>query len=266
MHALLAGANLLAMAALSLPPWNQPSSQPSWKRNPPLHAVLQWLKQDGSQVARHTVEAIQSGAVHLETLDHMSVQDCIQLFTDNPAEWAHVDPRECGDPSLPFATVPDAVLRTVTGFQVQWRIYISVHQSLADAAETLVHEVNHIANHSNTHASSPARILADEYRAYWVATTWFDHHPPNAAACRKLKEFIIQSYVLSGVTPADVEDVPTGNLDNRVAFTEGSTAGCSVASLSGSNHSRVPAPHGGQTVWRNHPEHLGVTRTRKHRT
>lgn len=187
-----------------------------------LGDVLAILENSHSPIAANTIRALQSGAVHLDTLDRMTVEDCVQLLVENPKPWAGIASAEqCGsNPGL--ARVPAPVLQRVSGFQNENRIYVNPARSPKDMAATVVHEMNHVVNHSGEHYGTQAEIFAEEYRAYFVAQQFEDAgRPAGGAWLGWMKRWIVEQYGLDRVPPAGQADRPTGNLDNDITLSSG---------------------------------------------
>lgn len=187
--------------------------------------VLSVLERHPSEVARNTLHAVRDGKVVFDTLDRLTVADCRQLVEENAAQWAGVvEADECiaSESDARLAKVPARILQKVSGYQHENRIYVRSDAKLKDAAATLVHETNHVANATHERYETPREKLEEEYRAYWVALNFTDGRAPGAGYLLWLKGWIIEQYKLSGVAPSDLADRPAGNLDNR--FPEPSVA------------------------------------------
>lgn len=187
--------------------------------------VLSVLERHPSVVAKNTLAAVRDGKVVFDTLDRLTVADCRQLVTENHAQWnGVVAADECiaSDSDETVAKVPAKILARVSGYQHENRIYVRSDAKIKDAAATLVHETNHVANATHERYSTPREKLEEEYRAYWVALNFTDGRAPGAGYLLWLKGWIIEQYALHGVAPNDLSDRPSGNLDNR--FPEPSVA------------------------------------------
>ena len=179
--------------------------------------VLGVLERHPSTIAQNTLAAVLDGKVVFETLDRLSVADCRQLVQENPAQWSGVvSADECvaNDDGI-AAKVPARILQRVSGYQHENRIYVRADSKVKDAAATLVHETNHVANATHERYTTAREKLEEEYRAYWVALLFTDGRAPGAGYLLWLKGWIIEQYALAGVSPAELGDVPAGNLDNR---------------------------------------------------
>lgn len=179
--------------------------------------VLGVLERHPSAIARNTLAAVRDGKVVFDTLDRLTVADCRQLVEENPDQWSGVVAAdECvaatGDG---IADVPERILERVSGYQHENRIYVRADAKAKDAAATLVHETNHVANATHERYSTSREKLEEEYRAYWVALVFTDGRAPGAGYLAWLKGWIIEQYALTGVGAGDLADIPAGNLDNR---------------------------------------------------
>ncbi len=194
-----------------------------------LRDVVMVLASSPSPIAANTVDAIRSGAVVVETLDRLSVEDCKQLIGENPRQWSGVvSADECVVGEEGHAAVPAKILATVSGYQHENRIYIRASLkkgAVREAAATVVHETNHVVNATHENYQSAQQKLEEEYRAYYVALVFTDGKAPNAAYLGWLKGWIIEQYALIGVSPTDVSDRPTGNVDNAMEKSAGVTLG-----------------------------------------
>ena len=200
---------------VELDPANTSARVEDAQRHAFLGDVLSILARSPSPIAANTLRALRSGVAHLDTLDRLTVEDCVMLLTENPKPWAGIAAAgECGKAEEGLATVPAAVLERVSGFTNGDRIYVNPARSTRDMATTVVHEINHVANHSQDHYGTHAEILREEYRAYWVAQHFEDAgRPVGGAYLGWLKHWIVENYALDA-SPAELTDVPSGNLDN----------------------------------------------------
>lgn len=231
MHSKLAAA--LALTALVAVPAMafagervRPLETPATDRDAFRAQVLATLERHPSDIARNTRAAVLDGKVVFETLDRLSVADCRQLVEENPAQWSGVvSADECvasHDGPGAAAKVPARILQRVSGYQHENRIYVRADAKVRDAAATLVHETNHVANATHERYTTPREKLEEEYRAYWVALLFTDGRAPGAGYLAWLKGWIIEQYALAGVSPGELADRPAGNLDNR--FPSGAVA------------------------------------------
>lgn len=187
-----------------------------------LPRVLEHLARSPSPIAANTLVAIRDGAIQVDTLDRLTVEDCRMLLTENPAQWSGVaEQDECVPQPDGRARVPRAILDRVSGYQHENRIYIRAGGRVADAAATVVHETNHVVNGTHHRYATAREKLEEEYRAYWVALVFTDGKPPAAGYLRWLKSWIVEQYALDGVAPDDLPNVPTGILDNRLPVRPG---------------------------------------------
>lgn len=180
-----------------------------------LSQVLGVLDRHPSVTARNTRDAVRTGKVVFDTLDRLTVADCRMLVEENPQQWKGVvGADECIDAGDGHAKVPEAILAKVSGYQHENRIYVRVDAKVKDAAATLVHETNHVANGTHERYETSREKLEEEYRAYWVALVFTDGRAPGAGYLAWLKGWIIEQYKLTGVAPSDIPDRPAGNLEN----------------------------------------------------
>ena len=232
LHTLLASAALVAAPALAFAGESVRSAErahkesvrapspeivDSMKRHGFLSEVVGELERSRSAIARNTLEALRSGAIVVDTLDRLTVADCRQLVEENADQWSGVVASdECTEGESGRAQVPAKILEKVSGYQHENRIYIRQTPKVRDAAVTIVHETNHVANATHEHYASAREKLEEEYRAYYVALLFTDGRAPNAGYLHWLKGWIIEQYALAGVSAKDVSDVPPGILDNAM--------------------------------------------------
>ena len=206
---------LFALAAPSLAAAGEavdplPAAHGDVARETFLAQVLDELAHSRSPIAANTLDAIHRGVIAVDVLDDLTPADCRTLLAENADEWKGVDPAGCDQ------GVPAPVLEKVGGFSTGHRVYLRRGVTARAAAATLVHEANHVANASNDHYASAREKLEEEYRAYWVAVVYQDGKAPSPGYLGWLKGWIIESYALSGVSPADLPDRPAGVLDNAM--------------------------------------------------
>lgn len=176
-----------------------------------VEAALRLLDKAGTAEARGTAAAIRSGAVKLDGLSDLTRTDYRRLAKE-------ADPRGRAMTADAFETLGDArsrVSRFVNGavYGYMWddRVYVSTDVSTRRLAATLVHEVNHVLNHSEEHYRGAKAQLVEEYRAHYAERVALGVEM-TPERCRKLKQQIIREYGLKGVTPDDVADVPPGRM------------------------------------------------------
>ncbi|MEW5847255.1 MAG: hypothetical protein AB2A00_00525 [Myxococcota bacterium] len=177
-----------------------------------VQKALDILKESKSEVGRATFEAIATGKVKLDTLSDLTREDFIKLRKEFAKDGI---PLKAGD----YQTLHDknsgamrAIRGSIDGYMWDDRIYVAENLTPQRLAQTLVHEVNHVANASEDHYRSPKDILVEEYRAVY-AEALLSGRTPTKAQCRELKEGVIRDYGLTGVSPDDVPDVPPGEMD-----------------------------------------------------
>ena len=182
-----------------------------------LASVRAHLASSRSPIGRNTFEALENGTILLDTLDNLTVSDCRQLVEENPRQWSGVVAAdECVERANGRARVPAKILSTVSGYQHENRIYVRRTPKIAEAAATVVHETNHVANRTHERYGSAHEILEEEYRAYYVTLLYTDGRAPGAGYLGWLKRWIVEQYALD-IAPASIPDVPRGVLDNAVA-------------------------------------------------
>src|SRR5688500_5981723 len=176
-----------------------------------LAAIRAHLASSRSEIGKNTFEALEDGTILLDTLDSLTVSDCRRLVEENPRQWSGVvSADECTE-----GHVPAKILEKVSGYQHENRIYVRFTKKIPEAAATVVHETNHVANKTHEHYASSREILEEEYRAYYVTLVYQDGRAPAAGYLSWLKGWIVEQYSLD-VAPS-IGDIPGGVLDNAVA-------------------------------------------------
>lgn len=176
-----------------------------------LAAVRAHLATSRSEIGKNTFDALESGAIELGTMDNLTLGDCRRLVEENPRQWEGiVSADECVE-----GRVPKKILEKVSGYQHENRIYVRASGKISDAAATVVHETNHVANKTHERYGSSREILEEEYRAYYVTLLYQDGRAPGAGYLSWLKGWIVEQYALD-VAPS-LGDVPAGVLDNSIA-------------------------------------------------
>jgi hypothetical protein len=162
-------------------------------------AALRLLAASPCRDARRTLRAIRRGHVRVQPFSQLSRAD-FQRVRDDLRRWnIHVPASR----SVAVRTIA----RTLNGYMWSDRVYVHRDLSTRQLAATLVHEVNHVLNHSEAHYRGPLDVLREEYRAY-LAEKRFEGIRMTRARCRALKLRVIREYQLRGLTPEDVGDRP----------------------------------------------------------
>jgi hypothetical protein len=166
--------------------------------------ALDLMARSETAIGRHTYEVLATGRVRIDSLDDFSRADYIRVRRDFAKDDIHL-------PEVQNAKALRAITASINGYMWDDRVYVSEELSAKQIASTLVHEVNHVLNHSEEHYRGPKQTLVEEYRAFY-AERLFAGLPLGPAECKKLKEGVIRDYNLVGVTADDVPDVPPGIL------------------------------------------------------
>ncbi len=213
---LVAGTGVPSPAAARTRETSSPTISDSVRRHAFLADVMLVLERSRSPIAANTTQAIHDGLLEIDTLDRLTVEDCRQLIDENPRQWQGLAAADdCVAGPNGRARVPAAILARVSGFQHENRVYLNRSVNPSDAAVTVVHEANHVANGTHHRYATDAQKLEEEYRAYWVAIVYADGRAPGAGYLAWLKGWIIQQYGLRGVSPGELPDLPSGILENR---------------------------------------------------
>jgi hypothetical protein len=169
-----------------------------------IGAALDLLARSSAPVGRKTYEAIATGGVRVDSLADLNRADYARVRRDFAKEGTHIA-------DMNDARALRAITASMAGYMWDDRIYVAENMPAADIARALVHEVNHVLNESEEHYRGAKQTLVEEYRAFY-AESLFVGDKMTPRACRELKERVIADYLLKGVTPDDVPDVPPGIL------------------------------------------------------
>jgi hypothetical protein len=104
---------------------------------------------------------------------------------------------------------------TLQGYAYGDRLYINIRdQGPTPLASTLVHEVNHILNHSErVYYNSPRDAFIEEYRAYYAEALFAGRDVSDPEFCRRLKIKVLKLVTgTEGLMPDDFPDHPHGKL------------------------------------------------------
>ena len=173
--------------------------------------ALERLRKSPAPIGHATWQAISSGRIKLDELSDLTRHDFetarAELIPDGVALKAS-DFFKLHDARTGAAR---ALRKALDGYQWDDRIYVASGRTAKGLASTLVHEVNHVVNHSEKHYFAAKDILREEYRAFY-AERLLAGEQMTPAKCRALKVSVIRDYELKKVSPADVPDLPPGRL------------------------------------------------------
>lgn len=133
-----------------------------------VNAALRVLATDNTEIGQLTWQSIRAGRVRIDELADLTCNDFERVRNDfkdtglglTERDFVHL--HDSDSPALSKLT--DALY----GYQWSNRIYITRGQSADQLASTLVHEVNHVLNHSELHYYDdlPTSGFVEEYRAF----------------------------------------------------------------------------------------------------
>jgi hypothetical protein len=173
--------------------------------------ALQIMRASKSPIGRATFEIIATGRVKIDELADFTKHDYDHIRTEFAREGIVI-------PAAGYETLDDGrskamrlLSSTINGYAWDDRVYVARGLTPQKLAETLTHEVNHVLNRSEEHYQGKAAILREEYRAFY-AEKLLAGKKMTSTECRALKQFVIDTYTLAPLTPADVPDVPPGIL------------------------------------------------------
>lgn len=178
-------------------------SDPAFRRY--LERGLEQLRASRGREARYTLAALTSGRVKVDAFSDLTARDFRHLRRDLAAQKLRPDDyRRLHDPR---SRALRAISGAINGYMWDDRVYVHRQLSPKKLASTLVHEVTHVLNRSEERYRTPRSILLEEYRSFYAEKRFLGVEM-TAARCRALKAWVIREYGLSGVTPADVPDLP----------------------------------------------------------
>ncbi len=165
-----------------------------------IHNALDQLAANDGDLARLTLASITSGKVRIDELADLTCPDFLRVLHDLPdLPYTAADYPRLHDRS---SDVAKAITAELDGYMWSNRIYVGRGQRALHLAATLVHEVNHVINHSEQgyYDDLPTSELREEYRAFY-AEAQFD---PAQFANVDLVDYVITEYGLdrSKVDPA----------------------------------------------------------------
>ena len=172
-------------------------------------AALELLKKSDTPIGRLTFDLISSGAVKIDGLSDLTRADYLRVRHEMDKAGGRPLPMDRDTLDDKRSRAWRAITTDLTGYMWDDRIYVAEGLSSRDLASTLVHEVNHVRNHSEEAYRSPKAVLIEEYRAFY-SEALFGGEALSAARCRQLKEGVIRDYDLKDVGPDDVADLPPG--------------------------------------------------------
>jgi hypothetical protein len=166
------------------------SSTASFRRY--VGKALDALAAHDSDLARLTLQSIESGKVKLDELRDLTCADFERVRNDLPA--AGLQPSDREHLHDRGSAVAATLENELDGYMWSNRIYISRGQTPVRLAATLVHEVNHVINRSELgyYDDLPSSAFIHEYRAFH-AERLFD---PEEYADIDLVDHVITNYEL----------------------------------------------------------------------
>src|SRR5688572_27653706 len=164
---------------------------------------LEQLAKSDTPEARRTLKAITSGSVKVDLLSDLTASDFRHMRKDLPELRKADFPKLHDARSKGFRTIAAAL----NGYMWDDRVYVHGNMSAKKLASILVHEVTHVLNRSEENYRSAKAVLLEEYRSFY-AEKRFAGVEMTPERCRALKQYVIRTYELKGVTPADVPDLP----------------------------------------------------------
>jgi len=177
-----------------------------------VQKALDVLRTSDVPLARATFEAIVSGRVKVDTLSDLSRPDFLKLRKELLPEGIKLDVADFMKLHDEKSGAIRAITSSIDGYMWDDRVYVALDRPAKELAATLVHEVNHVINASEDNYKTPKDALREEYRAFYVEEWLKTGKQPNKTRCKEIKEEVIETYGLKGVTPADVADLPPGVL------------------------------------------------------
>ena len=183
--------------------------------------AVSYLEAHPAEIARLTARSIREGRVQIDEIVDLTCWDFSRLLDDlggidlQPSDWNQL--RDGGE-------VAGVVSAEIDGFMWSNRIYVARGLSKKRLAATLVHEVNHVINHSEQgyYDDLPTSAFLHEYRAFH-AERMVD---PESYRGIDLVAHVIDLYELAGdKIPEAIREEPLTPrlLPDAVAWRERST-------------------------------------------
>ncbi len=170
---------------------------------------LEVLRTSKTPIGRATYRYIMSGKVKLDEMSDLTRAD-YERSIKNLANWGLTVTKDeyvkLHDPKSHVAKVVNANLR---GYMWDDRIYLEAGLSPKALAATLVHEVNHVVNHSEEHYRGDTQALLQEFRAEF-AERLFAGEKMTPAKGHALKLKIAKEYEFTGARLNEIPDIPPG--------------------------------------------------------
>lgn len=161
---------------------------------------LRKLAETDNDIARSTLEAINAGYVQVDEFADFTCADFERVIKDFPKHNLSLA-------DFSSLTSRSAIIKRLEdemyGYMWSDRIYVARGLSAEKLAATLVHEVNHVINRSETgyYDNLPVSAFLHEYRAFYAERQVY----PDPNQERDLVKFILETYELDrDKMPADV--------------------------------------------------------------
>jgi hypothetical protein len=157
-----------------------------------IHGALDAMSVRDVEVSQLTVTSIAEGHVRIDELSDLTCGDFLRVLKDLPD--LGLTPQDHARLKERASPVTAAISAALDGYMWSNRIYVSRGQSAKHLAATLIHEVNHVLNHSEVgyYDDLPTSAFLHEFRAFHVERE-FD---PAAYEGIDLIDFVIMLYDL----------------------------------------------------------------------
>lgn len=157
-----------------------------------IEKALDEMEEEGSDLARLTLESIENGRVKIDDLRDLTCADFERVRADMPD--AGLEPEDRATLHSPTSAAAKAIENELDGYMWSNRIYVSKGQTAKRLAATLIHEVNHVVNRSEVgyYDDLPTSAFIHEYRAFY-AESLFD---PEEYEGIDIVDYVITEYEL----------------------------------------------------------------------
>jgi hypothetical protein len=143
-----------------------------------VNGALRILATHDTAIGRLTWESIKAGRVQIDEVSDLTCSDFERVLNDfkdsdlglTESDFFHLHDAD--------STARDKLTSAIYGYQWSNRIYVTRFQSAEQLASTLVHETNHVLNHSETpyYDDVPTSSFVEEYRAFQAERTFRPEH------------------------------------------------------------------------------------------
>lgn len=176
-------------------------------------AALTILKNSSNSIALQTYQSLVNHHVRVDEIADLTLHDFKRVLKDYADDSIDIGLRQdqYADLTRDDSAAQKILEEHLAGYQWEDRIYVSRSQSAKDLASTLIHEVNHVLNHSHLHYyAQKIDAFREEYRAFYVEKAALGFDMNDHALTLKIKRQVIRDYHFDELSPDDIGNRPTG--------------------------------------------------------